>query len=50
MSDTFFTAPPHWTWWIVAYFFVGGIAGGSALLAALAEFFGRPWVPGTPGR
>jgi protein NrfD len=42
MSDTYFTASPHWTWWIVAYFFVGGIAGGSYFLAALLSFFGRP--------
>jgi formate-dependent nitrite reductase membrane component NrfD len=35
MSDTFFTAAPHWTWWIVFYFFVGGIAGTAFLLASL---------------
>ena len=29
MSDTFFTASPHWHWWIVLYFFLGGIAGGA---------------------
>jgi protein NrfD len=42
MSDTFFTASPHWTWWIVLYFFVGGIAGSAFLLAALLDLFGRP--------
>jgi protein NrfD len=42
MSDTFFTASPHWTWWIVLYFFVGGIAGSSFFLAALLDLFGRP--------
>jgi protein NrfD len=42
MSDTFFTASPHWTWWIVLYFFVGGIAGTVFFLAALLEWFGRP--------
>ncbi len=42
MSDTFFTASPHWAWYIVWYFFVGGIAGGSFFIAALLHFFGRP--------
>jgi formate-dependent nitrite reductase membrane component NrfD len=48
MSDTFFTAAPHWRWLIVLYFFVGGIAGGSFFLAALLDLFGasrdRPTV------
>jgi protein NrfD len=35
MSDTFFTASPHWGWWIVLYFFVGGIAGTAFLLSSL---------------
>jgi len=26
MSDTFVTASPHWTWFIIPYFFVGGLA------------------------
>lgn len=42
MSDTFFTASPHWGWWIVLYFFVGGIAGTAFLLASLLHLFGRP--------
>jgi formate-dependent nitrite reductase membrane component NrfD len=42
MSDTFFTASPHWTWYIIPYFFVGGIAGGAYFLAAALEWFGRP--------
>lgn len=42
MSDTFFTASPDWTWYIIPYFFVGGIAGGAYFLAALLEWFGRP--------
>src|SRR5438874_3533602 len=48
MADTFFTAAPHWRWLIVLYFFIGGIAGGSFLLAALLDLFGtlrdRPLV------
>jgi protein NrfD len=42
MSDTFFTAPPHWQWWIIGYFFIGGIAGGSYFIAALLDLFGAP--------
>ena len=42
MSDTFFTGSPHWTWFIIPYFFVGGIAGGAFFLAAALEWFGRP--------
>lgn len=41
-SDTFFTEPPHFRWLIILYFFVGGIAGGALLLAALMRLFGRP--------
>ncbi|HWN19734.1 MAG TPA: NrfD/PsrC family molybdoenzyme membrane anchor subunit [Gemmatimonadales bacterium] len=40
MSDTFFTASPHWGWWIVLYFFVGGIAGSAFFLASLLNLFG----------
>lgn len=40
MSDTFFTAAPHWTWWIILYFFIGGIAGTAFFLAALLDWFG----------
>ncbi|CAA9518298.1 MAG: hypothetical protein AVDCRST_MAG73-33 [uncultured Thermomicrobiales bacterium] len=39
-SDTFYTHAPDWTWLIVVYFFVGGIAGGSAFLGALLDLFG----------
>jgi formate-dependent nitrite reductase membrane component NrfD len=42
MSDTFFTAAPHWTWWIILYFFVGGIAGSAFFLASLLHLAGRP--------
>src|SRR6266542_2928037 len=42
MSDTFFTAAPHWTWFIIPYFFIGGLAGGAYFLAAILECFGRP--------
>lgn len=42
MSDTFFSGAPDWTWYIIPYFFVGGLAGGAYFLAALLEWFGRP--------
>lgn len=48
MSSTFFTASPGWRWFIVAYFFLGGLAGGSYFLATLLGRFGterdRPLV------
>src|SRR6478672_532100 len=33
-------AAPDWGWWIVLYFFVGGIAAGAYFIAALMELFG----------
>jgi formate-dependent nitrite reductase membrane component NrfD len=40
-SSTWFTVGPQWGWLIVLYFFVGGVAGGSYLLATLIDLFGR---------
>jgi protein NrfD len=40
MPDTFFSAPPHWHWLIVFYFFIGGLAGGSYFLAVVMDIFG----------
>jgi formate-dependent nitrite reductase membrane component NrfD len=40
-SSTWFTSAPHWQWYIVLYFFLGGLAGGSYFLAALIDLFGR---------
>lgn len=31
---------PTWKWFIPFYFFLGGLAGGTALLGTMAEFFG----------
>ena len=42
MPDTFFSGAPHWTWFIIPYFFVGGLSGGAYFLAALLEWFGGP--------
>lgn len=41
MPDAFFGKSPHWEWWIVGYFFAGGLAGGCYALAAIADLFGR---------
>jgi formate-dependent nitrite reductase membrane component NrfD len=40
-SSTWFTAAPHWGWFIALDFFFGGLAGGSYFLAALIDLFGR---------
>ena len=42
MPDTWFTASPDWALYIVPYFFVGGIAGGSYFIAAALHWLGRP--------
>jgi len=34
--------PPMWEWWIVLYFFLGGVAGGAYFLSAVVELFGSP--------
>ncbi|MCI0457828.1 MAG: polysulfide reductase NrfD [Gemmataceae bacterium] len=36
-----FVADPDWGWWIVWYFYLGGIAAGAYFLATLIEFAGR---------
>jgi formate-dependent nitrite reductase membrane component NrfD len=33
---------PLWEWWIVGYFFVGGIAGGAYFTSAIIELVGGP--------
>jgi formate-dependent nitrite reductase membrane component NrfD len=37
-----FAAPPLWEWYIVWYFFLGGIAGGAYALGALFRLVGGP--------
>ncbi|MGE5217949.1 MAG: NrfD/PsrC family molybdoenzyme membrane anchor subunit [Chloroflexota bacterium] len=39
-SSTFFSAPPEWGWYIVFYFFFGGLAGGCYFIAVLIDLFG----------
>lgn len=41
MSDTFFTDAPDWTWLILLYFFIGGIAGTAFMLASLLDWESR---------
>jgi formate-dependent nitrite reductase membrane component NrfD len=40
-SPTWFSASPDWGWYIVVYFFLGGIAGGAAFLSGLLDLFGN---------
>jgi formate-dependent nitrite reductase membrane component NrfD len=35
-----FAAPPNWEWWILLYFFFGGLAGGSYAIGTLIRLFG----------
>ena len=42
LPDTFYTVAPDWRWWIIFYFFIGGIAGGSFFLASILYLLGRP--------
>lgn len=48
LPGTFFTASPAFGWFIILYFFIGGIAGGALLLAGLLRLFGaaadRPYA------
>jgi formate-dependent nitrite reductase membrane component NrfD len=38
----YFVADPEWGGWIIAYFYVGGVAAGSYFLALLIDWFGKP--------
>jgi len=40
-SSTYFSAPPDWGWFIVSYFFFGGLAGGCYLFAGLIDLYGH---------
>lgn len=37
-----FAAPPQWEWWILGYFFFGGLSGGSYALGTLLRHAGAP--------
>ncbi len=32
---------PHWKWLVIVYFFLGGLAGGSATIATIADLFSK---------
>jgi formate-dependent nitrite reductase membrane component NrfD len=36
-----FVRPPEWTWYIVPYFFLAGLAGGSYVIATLLRLWGE---------
>jgi polysulfide reductase chain C len=43
LADTqHFAGDPEWTWYILAYFFVAGLAGGAYFLATLLRHWGSP--------
>jgi formate-dependent nitrite reductase membrane component NrfD len=37
-----FVKPPEWTWYILAYFFLAGLSGGTYALGTMLRLFGRP--------
>lgn len=39
-SSTWFTQSPDWTWYVVGYFFVAGVAAGAYLTAAIVDLVG----------
>ncbi len=39
---TYFVANPEWGWWIIGYFFLGGIAAGAYFIATLIDLSGHP--------
>lgn len=38
-SSTWFSASPHWSWYIILYFFIGGLAGGCYFIASMIDNF-----------
>jgi formate-dependent nitrite reductase membrane component NrfD len=43
-----FVADPEWRWWIILYFYLGGIAAGAYFLATLIELFGGSLIRDLP--
>jgi formate-dependent nitrite reductase membrane component NrfD len=37
-----FVADPEWGWWIIGYFFLGGIAAGAYFMATMIDLVGGP--------
>ncbi len=42
VASEHFAGPPHWTWYILFYFFLAGLAGGAYFLATLLRYWGEP--------
>lgn len=42
VASEHFAGSPHWTWYILFYFFLAGLAGGSYFLATLLRYWGTP--------
>jgi formate-dependent nitrite reductase membrane component NrfD len=40
MPNEHFVTSPNWEWWILAYFFLAGIAGGAYALGTMLRLFG----------
>jgi formate-dependent nitrite reductase membrane component NrfD len=38
----YFVADPEWGWWIIGYFFLGGIAAGAYFMATMIDLIGNP--------
>lgn len=38
-----YAQPPEWRWYILGYFVVAGLAGGSYTLGTMLRLWGRPW-------
>ena len=38
----YFVADPEWGWWIIGYFFLGGIAAGAYFMATMIDLVGSP--------
>jgi formate-dependent nitrite reductase membrane component NrfD len=38
----YFVADPDWGWWIIGYFFLGGIAAGAYFMATMIDLVGSP--------
>ncbi len=45
VQESYYDVPlikaPHWGWLIISYFFTGGLAGGSFVIATLADLFSK---------
>jgi formate-dependent nitrite reductase membrane component NrfD len=38
----YFVADPEWGWWIIGYFFLGGIAAGAYFMSTMIDLVGNP--------